>query len=327
MRSAPEKVGPVHIFTVDLEDYFQVGAFERHLSRGSWDAQPRRIVPAVDRLLEILSRHETKATFFCLGWIADRYPQLIRRIAEQGHEIGSHGWWHKSVQESTPGGFRDDVRAAKDRLEMESGQQVKGFRAPNFSLVPGTEWVLDVLLDVGYVYDSSMLPIPRKASGYPGITPEPHILRRPGGDLLEVPPSTTVLFGRFPVVAGGNYFRQLPSAVTRAALEEAEAAHRPGVFYIHPWEVDPDQPRLDVPLKTRLRHYRGLRGAPKRLESLLRRYRFTSVEERLLTGSAPFAPLAPEQPPGRRSLRQGRYGERPPGKPLPDGARRRFVAS
>lgn len=323
----PVGAGPVHIFTVDLEDYFQVGAFERHLSRARWDAQPRRIVPAVDRLLEILSRHETKATFFCLGWIGDRYPQLIRRIAEQGHEIGSHGWWHQSVQESTPGGFRDDVRAAKDRLEMESGRRVLGFRAPNFSLVPGAEWVLDVLLDVGYVYDSSMLPIRRKASGYPGVAPEPHILRRPGGELLEVPPSTTRLFGRFPVVAGGNYFRQLPPAVTRAALEEAEADRRPGVFYIHPWEVDPDQPRLRVPLKTRIRHYRGLRNAPKRLESLLRRYRFTSVEERLLTGSAPFAPLAPEPSPGVRSFHHGRQSGRTDGKPDVGGARDRFVAS
>ena len=277
---------PVHIFTVDLEDYFQVGAFEGRISRPGWEAQRRRIVPAVDRLLEILDRHDAKATFFCLGWIADRYPRMIRWIADQGHEIGSHGWWHKSLQASTPESFRDEVKAARDRLQMESGQQVRGFRAPNFSLVPGTEWALDVLLEVGHQYDSSMLPMERSASGYPGVRAEPHILDRLRGGLLEIPVSTSRLFGCFPVAAGGHYFRQLPYRVTRATLQQAEAEDRPGVFYIHPWEVDPDQPRLRVPFKTRIRHYRGLKKTPARLERLLSEFRFTSVERRLLASPA-----------------------------------------
>lgn len=273
---------PTHIFTVDLEDYFQVGAFKRQISRARWDIQRRRILPAAERLLELLRVHDAKATFFCLGWIADRYPQLIRQIASEGHEIASHGWWHNSIAESAPGNFRDDVRAAKDRLEIESGQLVRGFRAPNFSIVPGTEWALDVLLETGYVYDSSMLPVKRRASGYPGVAPEPHVVHRLGGDLLEVPVSTKILFGRIPSAAGGNYFRQLPYRVTSSIIEEAEAEGRPGVFYFHPWEIDPDQPRLHVPLKTRIRHYRGLRRTATRLERLLSEFRFTSVAERLL---------------------------------------------
>ncbi len=281
-----EKDRPTHIFTVDLEDYFQVGAFEERISRPGWEAQPRRIIPTVNRLLELLDRHDAKATFFCLGWIADRYSDLVRRIAAEGHEIGSHGWWHDSISASRPQSFRDDVRAARDRLQIESGQQVLGFRAPNFSLVPGTEWALDVLVDVGHQYDSSMLPIGRKSSGYPGMRPEPHVLSRPGGELLEVPVSTSRFLHRFPVAAGGNYFRQLPYRVTRANLQQAEADARPGVFYIHPWEVDPDQPKLKVPLKTKIRHYRGLKRTGARLDRLLSEFRFTSVERRLLASAA-----------------------------------------
>ncbi len=262
---------PLHIFTVDLEDYFQVGAFEGRIPRTGWEAQPRRIIPSVERLLEILARHDAAATFFSLGWIADRYPKLIRQIAQNGHEIGSHGWWHTSICDYAPGKFRDDVRAAKDRLEMESGQLVRGFRAPNFSVVPGSEWALDVLIDVGYEYDSSMLPIQRRASGYPGATSEPHLLHRPGGELLEVP-----VYG-----------------VTRSTLRQAEAEGRPGVFYIHPWEIDPDQPKLQVPLKTRIRHYRGLKKTARRLERLLGEFRFTSVERRLLSTSADATPPEP----------------------------------
>ena len=288
---------PLHILTVDLEDYFQVGAFERRIPRVGWEAQPRRIVPSVERLLEILARHDVKATFFCLGWIADRYSDLIRQIARSGHEIGSHGWWHTSIVDYAPGKFRDDVRAAKDRLEMESGRPVRGFRAPNFSVVPGTEWALDVLIDLGHEYDSSMLPMKRSASGYPGVKAEPHLIERSSGTLLEVPVTTSQLFGHVPVAAGGNYFRQLPYGVTRSALQKAEAEGRPGVFYIHPWEIDPDQPKLQVPLKTRIRHYRGLKKTARRLERLLTDFRFTSVERRLLAAPADARP--PGSWPGR----------------------------
>ena len=279
---APVPIRCDHIFTVDVEDYFQVGAFERSLPRGHWDAQPRRINPAMDRLLEALGRHDQTATFFCLGWIADRYPLLIRRIADAGHEVAAHGWWHKSISDLSPAEFRDDVRAAKARLEMESGQQVLGFRAPNFSLVPGTEWVIEVLLEEGYAYDSSILPMRRRHSGYPNARTAPHFLPCPSGRLLEVPVGTLQVFGRPRAALGGNYFRQFPYRLTKLGFEQAEAEGRPAVFYLHPWELDPQQPQVSVPLLTRLRHYRGLRQAPKRLERLLTEYRFTSVVACLL---------------------------------------------
>ncbi len=280
MNDAPSKI--VHIFTVDVEDYFQAGAFETLFTRDQWERMPRRVMPAVERLLELLDRFETKATFFCLGWVASRTPELIRRIAKEGHEVAVHGWWHKSVVEFSPHTFRDDVRAARQRMEMEAGQPVRGFRAPNFSLTPGLEWALEVLVEEGYWYDSSVLPLRRNASGYPGARPGPHVIRLPAGDLLEVPISTLNVFGRPLVAAGGNYFRQLPYGMATAALRQAEGEGRPGVFYIHPWELDPDQPRLPVPLKTKLRHYRGLKRTAKRLERLLSEFRFTSVADRLL---------------------------------------------
>lgn len=280
MNDVPSKI--VHIFTVDVEEYFQAGAFESLFGRDQWERMPRRVLPAVERLLELLDRFETKATFFCLGWVAARTPDLIRRIAEEGHEVAVHGWWHKSVVEFSPQSFRDDVRAARQRLEMEAGQPVRGFRAPNFSLTPGLEWALDVLVEEGYWYDSSVLPLRRNTSGYPGARPGPHVIRLPAGDLLEVPISTQKVFGRPLVAAGGNYFRQLPYRMATAALRQAEAEGRPGVFYIHPWELDPDQPRLSVPLKTKLRHYRGLKRTAERLERLLSEFRFTSVADRLL---------------------------------------------
>lgn len=270
-----------HIFTVDLEEYFQVSAFEGVAPRDRWDSYPSRVDESVDRLLELLSRHGAAATFFTLGWIADRHPALVRRVAGAGHEIASHGWWHRRVTTLTRDEFRTDVRDSRRILEDVSGQEVVGYRAPSFSIVPGTEWAFDVLLDEGYRFDSSLFPIRRPGYGYGGADPRPHLIQRAGGALIELPPATTTLLGVRLPAAGGGWFRQLPFALTRRAFREHSVAGVPAVFYVHPWEIDPAQPRLATSTITRVRHYRGLDRTMPRLERLLGEFRFTSVRHSL----------------------------------------------
>lgn len=270
-----------HIFTVDVEEYFQVSAFEGTVSRGEWEVLPSRVALQVDLLLEALATHDVRATFFVLGWVANRHAGVVRRIAAAGHEVASHGWWHRRVSEMSWEEFREDVRSAKRTLEDVTGRPVVGFRAPNFSLVPGTEWAFDALIEEGYRYDSSVFPVRWLRAGYPGAPRGPHILERPEGELLEVPASTARWAGLRIPAAGGAYFRHLPYAVTRRSLEQAELEGRPGVLYLHPWELDAHQPRLSVPAAARIRHYRNLERTLPRLHRVLREFRFTSVVERL----------------------------------------------
>ncbi len=267
-----------HIFSVDLEEYFQVNAFETSVPRDDWSRLPSRVEASADVLLELLSRHDTLATFFTLGWIADRHPALVRRIADQGHEIASHGWWHRRVTRCTAAEFRSEVVDSRAILEDVTGRPVWGHRAPSFSIVPGTEWAFDVLIEAGYTYDSSIFPVHRGNYGYPGASLAAERIKRPAGTILELPLTTTQLAGLRIPAAGGGYFRHLPYALTRRAFAEESRRDRHGMFYIHPWEVDPDQPRLAVPWLARLRHYRGLRRTLPRLERLLSEFRFTSVE-------------------------------------------------
>src|SRR5687768_12225022 len=266
-----------HIFSVDLEEYFQVNAFEGTVTRPSWESYPSRVERSTDLLLDLLSRRSATATFFSLGWIAERHPSLVRKIADAGHEIASHGWWHRSVTTLTREEFRTDLRDSRAILEDTAGQTVRGFRAPTYSIVPGIEWALDVLLEEGFTYDSSLFPIRRSGYGYPGVHPFPHHIVRPGGTLLELPPATTVFAGVRLPAAGGGYFRQFPYALTRRAMLEHGRHRSPGMFYIHPWEVDPGQPRMPVSWLTRIRHYRGLAQTLPRLERLLTEFRFASV--------------------------------------------------
>jgi polysaccharide deacetylase family protein (PEP-CTERM system associated) len=270
-----------HIFTVDVEDYFQVVALEPFVPRSSWDGQPSRIERNVDVLLELLSRRSTLGTFFTLGWIAKKYPNLIRRIAEVGHEVASHSWWHRRVTTITPHEFREEVRSSKAILEDVIGQRVYGFRAPSFSIVPGTEWAFDILIEEGYRYDSSIFPIRRPDYGYPNADTVPHLISRPGGTLLELPLATTEWMGVRLPVGGGGYFRQLPYGMTAKAFRQHSERGVSATFYVHPWEIDPDQPRFpNLPWHTRLRHYRGLSTTLHRLERLLEEFRFTSVARR-----------------------------------------------
>lgn len=268
-----------HHFTVDLEEYFQVSAFESCVARTEWGRFESRVVPQVALLLELLTRHEARATFFALGWLSERHPELVRTIARAGHEIASHGWDHVRVTHQTPLQFRESVKRTKAVLEEICGAPVLGFRAPSFSIVPGREWALDILIEEGYRYDSSLFPVQRPGYGYPGGLPDPYWIERPSGRLAEIPPTTLHWCGLRLPAAGGAYFRLLPYGLVRAAFRQCNRRGVPGTFYIHPWELDPDQPRLGVSWLTGVRHYGGLRGTGPRLDQLLREFRFTAVRD------------------------------------------------
>lgn len=270
-----------HIFTVDVEEYFQVHAFEGVIRRNEWPDLPSRIAQNVDTVLELLSEHDAFATFFVLGWVADRHPHVVRRIADAGHEVASHGWWHYRVTSLEPDQFREDIRAAKSLLEDICGQPVAGYRAPSFSITPDSQFAFDVLLEEGYVYDSSIFPIRRSNYGWPGAPPIPHMRHCASGVLMEFPLATSV-WGPFRIpAAGGGYFRQFPFSVAQRAFREHDAHGVPGVFYVHPWELDEEQPRIRVGPMSRIRHYRGLKGNQARLGRLLREFKFTSIAMRL----------------------------------------------
>ena len=270
-----------HIFSVDVEEYFHALALAPCAPSSRWTSLPSRVEANTGILLDLLDRHNTKGTFFVVGWVAERCPQLVRRIAAAGHEVGCHSHWHRQVFTLSPDEFREDLRQSKDVLEQVLGQRIQGYRAPGFSIIPGCEWAFDVMLEEGITYDSSLFPIVRPEYGYPGSPSDPYVIRRPAGSLLELPLTTTRIAGvQFPA-AGGAYLRQLPYALIHRAFSEYRARGVPGMFYVHPWEVDAGQPRLPVPLISRLRHYRGLNGMLGRLDRLLGEFKFTSVEQAL----------------------------------------------
>ncbi len=281
-----------HFFTVDVEEHFQVAALAPWVARSRWETEASRVAGSVARLLDLLDAHAARGTFFCLGWVAERQPQLIRSLAARGHEVASHGWDHARVTDLSPDEFRDQVRRSKALLEDLAGRAVLGYRAPSYSIVTGREWALDVLVEEGYRYDSSLFPIRRPGYGYAGGYRDPHWLARGAGRLAEVPPATLRLLGANLPAAGGAYFRLLPEALVHAALRQAERRGRPATFYLHPWEIDPGQPVYAVPWTTRVRHYGGLAGTFPRLERLLSRFRFTAIIEGLdLAGGGTGAPI------------------------------------
>lgn len=269
--------GVPHFFTVDVEEHFQVSAFDGIVGRDDWNALESRVERNVEVLLELLSRHETRGTFFTVGWVAKKFPALVRRIADAGHEVASHTYWHRKVGSLSPADFRADVRECKAVLEDATGRAVHGFRAPSFSISPGGEWAFDVLLEEGHRYDSSLFPIRRPDYGYPSAPTVPHAIRRASGTLVEFPLATTRI-GRARIpAAGGGYLRHFPLGLMQRALREHGARGQPAMFYIHPWEIDPAQPRIAAPWLTRVRHYRNLSRALPRLERLLNEFQFTSV--------------------------------------------------
>ena len=267
-----------HHFTIDVEEYFQVSALEPYVQRSKWDSLESRVEHSMARLLSIMDENGVQATCFVLGWIAERHPQMVRSLADAGHEIASHGTDHRRVTHQSPDEFRESVRRSKQVLEDLIGRPVRGFRAPSFSIVIGREWALDILVEEGYEYDSSLFPIWRPdAYGYAGAEPDPHWLVRPAGRVLEMPPMTMSVFGTRLPAGGGAYFRILPTALIHSALQECERRGVPGTFYIHPWELDAAQPRLATSVLTRLRHYSGLSRTSERLRALMRQFRFQTM--------------------------------------------------
>jgi polysaccharide deacetylase family protein (PEP-CTERM system associated) len=266
-----------HYFTVDVEEHFQVLALAPWMPRQAWDGQPSRVAANTGRLLDLLDAQGARGTFFTLGWVAERQPALIRAIAARGHEVASHGWDHRRVTELTPAEFRDQARRSKQILEDLSGQSCLGYRAPNYSIVKGREWALEILLDEGYRYDSSLFPIARPGYGYAGAARDPWVFHTPSGPILEFPPATLRRAALNLPASGGAYFRLFPYALVATALRDCERRGVPGVFYIHPWELDPGQPRVAVPLLTRVRHYGNLGLVAGRIERLLAEFRFGAI--------------------------------------------------
>jgi polysaccharide deacetylase family protein (PEP-CTERM system associated) len=264
--------------TVDVEDYFQVSALAPLIDRGSWDARECRIERNVDRLLALFAERDARATFFTLGWIAERYPHLVREIVAAGHELASHGYSHLRATEQSPADFLDDVSRAKGLLEDLGGRRVLGYRAPSFSIGSNNPWAFDVLLEAGYRYSSSVYPVQHDHYGMPDA-PRFAYDARPG--LREIPITTTRLLGRNLPAGGGGYFRLAPYRVSRWALRRVNAVDaRPAIFYFHPWEIDPGQPRVPgTSLKTRFRHYINLDKTESRLARLLNDFRWGRVDE------------------------------------------------
>lgn len=235
-------------------------------------------------VLDLMAERGARGTFFVLGWVAKYHPSLVRRIADAGHEVASHGWGHERVTTLTPDEFRASVRDSKRDLEDVVGKRVLGYRAPSFSIIRGTEWALDVLLEEGYVYDSSLYPVRRRGYGFVGGARDPYRIPRAAGTLDEFPPATLQVGPAVLPAGGGAYFRLLPYQLVDAAIRSAESRSVPATFYIHPWELDPDQPRIAVPLKTRIRHYGGLHRTVPRLRRLLARHQFQPIADTLGLG-------------------------------------------
>lgn len=277
---------PINMMTVDVEDYFQVSGFEGVVPRDSWSSYESRVAANTDRVLALLDEAGVRATFFVLGWVAERYPQVVKRIAAAGHALASHSYWHRLVYDLTPAEFREDLRRAKDAIESVAGRRVRGFRAPSFSIVERSFWALDVLVEEGYEYDASIFPIRHDRYGVPTAPRAPHVLQRGSGALLEVP-ATAAKVGPLTLPLGGGYFRLMPYRLTRLAIRQTnDRDGRPAMFYIHPWEFDPDQPRIPAPLVSRLRHYNQLGRTADRFRRLLRDFRFGPVEDVVLAGAA-----------------------------------------
>jgi polysaccharide deacetylase family protein (PEP-CTERM system associated) len=277
----PEPV--VNLMSIDVEDYFHVSVFDGIVPRSQWDRMESRVVQNTMRLLDLFDEFGVRSTFFILGWVGERHPDLVKTISRRGHEIASHGYAHRLIYDQTLEAFREDVRRAKGLLEDACGRRVLGYRAPSYSITPKSLWALDALLEEGYQYDSSIFPIRHDRYGIPVSARGPYVINRRMGSLVEVPGSTTQLGPVNLPVAGGGYFRILPYWWTKWGISRVNQQEgRPAVFYLHPWEIDPDQPRLSAGRLGRFRHYRHLEDTENRLRQLLTDFRFDAIESMVL---------------------------------------------
>jgi polysaccharide deacetylase family protein (PEP-CTERM system associated) len=271
----------VNAMTVDVEDYFHVTAFAGSLDRARWSSQESRVERNTHVLLELFERHRVRTTFFVLGWVAERVPGLIKELQRAGHEIACHGLTHELVYKQTPQVFRQETQRSKSLLEDLTGAKVRGYRAATYSITADSLWALDILEELGFEYDSSVFPVRHDLYGIPGASRQP--FRVASGRLLEVPLTTVRVFGQHLPCAGGGYFRLLPYAAFRWALRRVNNEGLPAVFYLHPWEIDPAQPRIEAPWRSRFRHYTNLHRTAARLEALLTDFRWATMAEVFLT--------------------------------------------
>jgi polysaccharide deacetylase family protein (PEP-CTERM system associated) len=265
------------ILSVDVEDYFQVEAFAGIVSRDQWGSFPCRVEANTHRILDLLDACNVQATFFILGWVAERYPRLVRDIVQRGHEPACHSYWHRLIYTFTPDEFRSDTRQAKEAIEQAAGEPVSGYRAPSFSIVSRSAWAYDVLAELGFTYDSSVFPVRHDMYGVPDAPRAPFQVETPFGSIIEFPMATFhVGAGPNLPVGGGGYLRIFPMWYTQLGLKQAWKEGLPVVTYVHPWELDPDQPKIHASLKSRVRHYTNLSTTAGRLKRLIRLGDFTS---------------------------------------------------
>lgn len=264
------------VMSIDVEEYFQVAAFDGVIDPTRWDGIDSRVEGVTDRILQLLSDHNAKCTFFTLGWVAERYPRLIQRMVNEGHEVASHGYNHQKVTSLTPEEFHHDLSEAKKLLEDVSGQAIYGYRAPSYSFTKENDWVYDVLQSLGHTYSSSVYPIKHDLYGIPDA---PRDNYNPREGFTEIPLCVLNVMGRTTHVSGGGFFRLYPYALTKHFLQRYnDSQKRPAIFYLHPWEFDPDQPRIaDAPLKSKFRHYLNLNRTEQRYTQLLRDFEWGSM--------------------------------------------------
>jgi len=279
-RIKANAVGAVNAFTVDVEDYFHVAALSSAIARDTWGAQEYRVERNTERLLHLLADRNIHGTFFVLGWVAERSAGLVRRIAAEGHEVACHGFSHQLIYRQTRQAFREETARAKALLEDAIAQPVLGYRAASFSIVRSSLWALDELIDLGFRYDSSIFAIRHDRYGIPDASPHPGVITAPSGrSLTEFPMAPASFLGLRLPVCGGGYFRIFPYGLTRAGLRRINELGRPFAFYLHPWEIDPDQPRVRVNALSRFRHYTNLDRCESRLRRLLGEFTFRPMRE------------------------------------------------
>ncbi len=271
----------INALTIDVEDYFHVAALSSRIDRRAWDSFHSRVEANTNRLLDILDQHRVKATFFVLGWVAERFSTLVRGIAIRGHEIACHGLSHQLIYNQTIAEFRQETVRAKSVLEDIVQKPVFGYRAASYSITKRSMWALDILVELGFSYDSSIFPVRHDLYGIPRSRREPYVVRTANGSsIIEFPLSTIELFSYRLPVSGGGYFRLFPYAITKKALKTInEKEGRPFIFYLHPWEIDPAQPRFQVPWLSQFRHYHNLEKTEARLNRLLSDFEFGTVQE------------------------------------------------
>jgi polysaccharide deacetylase family protein (PEP-CTERM system associated) len=276
-----DKYNPTHCLTVDVEDYFHVAAFRNCVPAASWDQLPSRVEANTAKVLDLLNELGARATFFVLGWVAERFPSIVRRISQAGHELGCHSYSHQLIYDLDPKAFHQDTVRALDAIQQASGERVSSYRAPSFSITRRSLWALDVLASLGITHDSSIFPVRHDLYGIPQAPAAPFVIQLAGARMVEFPASTIRLFGTRLPATGGGYLRILPLLYQRKALRTLEHLSIPGMIYLHPWELDPEQPRIKSSLRSHFRHYTGLSRTASRMRKLSGQFHFAPMSEAL----------------------------------------------